>query len=549
MALPSVMSKKFSQIPPPQIQRSVFNRTHGHKTTFDAGYLYPIFVDEILPGDTMALKANIFARLLTLEFPIMDNIFIDTHWFFVPNRLVWTNWERFQGAQDDPGDSTDFLIPILDMENGEEFASLTLHDYFGLPVGVGMDSDDAPIALPYRAYWLIWNQWFRDQNMQDSLVIPLGDGPDPYAAYNVPLRRGKRHDYFTSVLPEPQKGDAISIPMGTTAPVVGTGQVLGLYSGTQTFGLATETGQPQPVISTAMYGDDVGFAYSIGNPTNNVGLGVTQSAVNSGLVADLSSAVAATINDLREAFAFQQILELDARGGTRYVESLKAMWGVDAGDYRLQRPEYLGGSSDRLSVNSVPQTTPSEGSNAQGNLAAYAQVGAKPRFSKSFVEHGFVIGLISARADITYQQGMRRMWSRRTRFDLYQPPLAHLGEQAVLNKEIYYKDVAEIDPANNEPFGYQERWADYRYFPSMVTGQFRSNPTAPFTSLDAWHLALNFLDTPLLNADFIVDNPPISRVVALNATANSNQFLMDSYIEVKHARPMPVYSVPGLQRL
>lgn len=544
--LPSIMNHDFSKIPAPRIERSVFNRTHGHKTTFDAGYLVPFFVDEILPGDTMSLNAQIFARLQTMIFPIMDNVFLDTFYFYVPCRLVWDNWERFQGAQDDPSDTIDYEVPQMQFAGSPpQVVALTLGDYFGLPVAKGFNTspNDQPISLPFRAYNLIWNEWFRDQNLQDSAVVDRDDGPDAIADYYTRLRN-KRHDYFSSCLPWPQKGDSISIPLGTSAPVIGNSKAIGFRDGTNLYGAsaAQESGGLTPyvlAVSTAAYNNTVGTSVvSAGTLPLQKATGLTTDPAASGMIADLSASTAATINQLREAFAIQQILELDARGGTRYVEHLKAHWGVISPDYRLQRPEYLGGSSQRVDVRGVPQTSSTDATSPQGNLSSYAEVGNRSGFHKSFVEHGYVIGLVNVRADITYQEGMRKMWSRQTRYDFYMPSLAHLGEQAVLTKELWYTSAT----ANNV-FGYQERWAEYRYFPSMVTGQFRSDYSG---NLDAWHLALDFSTTPLLNDSFIQDNPPIDRVIAVPAEPH---VLMDSYIQITHARPMPVYSVPGLQRL
>ncbi|WNK12641.1 MAG: major capsid protein [Microvirus sp.] len=546
----SVMNHNFANIPAPQIQRSVFDRSHGYKTTFDAGYLIPFFIDEILPGDTLGLNATIFARIATLLQPIMDNVFLETFFFFVPNRILWNNWEKFQGAQTDPGDSTDYLIPIIDMEDDGQFASGDIYDYFGLPTNIAVSGTEPFNALPCRAYNLIWNEWFRSQDLQDSLNVPKDDGPDSIGLYAL-KKRGKRHDYFTSCLPWPQKGDAIELPLGISAPVVGNGTTLGLYNLNNVpanvyAGLVQGplTAGVYPLgVAQDLYGDPVGTTMGAGTPITSLkGIGVTQSASNSGLIADLSTATAATINQLREAFAFQKILERDARGGTRYVEILKSHFGVSVPDYRLQRPEYLGGGSQRVDVKAVAQTTGNpttpgvKPNTPQGTLAAFSQVGQQSGFNKSFVEHGYVIGLVNVRSDISYQGGINKLWSRRERFDFYMPSLAHLGEQPVYNKEIYY-------PANgtgaDTVFGYQERWAEYRYKPSMVTGKFRSDLS---DTLDSWHLALDFDASPSLNDSFMQDDPPLDRVIAVPSQPH---VIMDSYISMRHARPMPVYSVPG----
>lgn len=530
----SVMSHNFSRVPAPQIQRSVFDRSCGHKTTFDAGYLIPYFCDEVLPGDTMNLRSTLMGRLSTLIFPIMDNVFLDVFFFFVPSRLLWDNWEKFNGARTNPADSTDYLIPVLDVDPATQFATGSLQDYFGLPTLVNFAVTERISALPFRAFNLIWNEWFRDQNLQNSISVPTTDGPDDPALY-VLRRRGKRHDYFTSSLPWPQKGDAVSLPLGIEAPVVGNGTSITFSDGDEAFQMFN--GPIYVTSNEGQAGSPTGTDIGAGNPvdTTNTIIGLTSTAANSGMVADLANATAATVDQLREAFAIQKILERDARGGTRYIEMLKNHFGVVSPDFRLQRPEYLGGTSQRVGVTTVPSTSES-GTLPQANLSAYGSVFANAGFSRSFVEHGYIIGLVNVRADLTYQYGIDRHWSRSTRYDFYLPALAHLGEQAVLNKEIFYADGGtDVELV----WGYQERWAEYRYKTSHVTGLFRSNAAA---SLDAWHLADERAVMPVLNNTFIQDDPPIDRVIAVPAEPH---VIFDSYCSIRHVRPMPVYSVPG----
>ena len=517
MKLPSVMSHNFSEVPNVSLPRSTFNRSHGYKTAFDAGYIIPIYADEVLPGDTKNLQMSAFARLATPIHPIMDNMYVDVHFFFVPNRLTWENWEKLNGEQDNPGDSIDYLVPQVTTPTGG-YAAESIYDYLGIPPGIEFNQDINAFHL--RAYNLIYKEWYRDENLIDSPTINKDDGPDASTDYAL-LKRNKRHDYFTSALPWPQKGDAVTLPLGTTADVTGDGNAptFGFPGVSATNLVTSNTNQ------TVLYGGGVAGAQYAMNWTDPH------------LVADLSNATAATINDLREALAIQRVLEKSARGGTRYTEIIKSFFGVTSPDARLQRPELLGMGTYPVSVSAVTQQSETTGSSPQGNLAAIGTMGIRDcGFTKSFTEHGVILGLISARADLTYQQGVERMWSRRDRYDFYLPPLAHLGEQTILNQEIWADGSA--DDAGT--FGYQERWAEYRYKNSYITGKMRSDHA---NSLDTWHLSQDFATRPALNQTFIEENPPVDRIVAVPTEPD---FILDAYYSVKDTRVMPTYSVPGL---
>lgn len=502
------MVHQFSQVPNAEIPRSTFDRSHDWKGTFDAGWLIPVFVDEALPGDTFNLRMTGFGRLATPIHPFMDNLYIDSFFFAIPERLLWDHWEEFNGAQEDPDDSTDYIMPTITSPVGG-YANSTIFDYMGIPTLVAGLKHRADFL---RAYPLVWNEWFRDQNQQDSLTVPKGDGPDTPATYSL-QRRGKRHDYFTSALPWPQKGPAVELPLGASAPV--------------------RANAATNVSLTALGNDNLN--HFLGTDAGNLYLAGTGTSVP--LYADLSQATAATINSLRQAFQIQKLYERDARGGTRYTEIIRAHFGVTSPDARLQRPEYLGGGSSTINVNPIAQTSSTDGTSPQGNLAAQGTLNMNNHgFTKSFTEHCVILGLVSVRADLNYQQGLNRMWFRSTRWDFYWPALAHIGEQVVYNKEIY----AQGTSVDEQAFGYQERFAEYRYKPSVITGQMRSNFAQ---TLDTWHLAQDFDALPVLGADFIVENPPVDRVIAVPTYPH---ILFDAHFSVRCARPMPVYSVPGL---
>lgn len=518
----------FSMIPSTNIQRSVFDRSHGYKTTLDAGLLVPFFVDEVLPGDTFNLSVSMLARLATPIVPFMDNVWIDTQFFFVPNRLVWDHWEEFNGASKKGIQETKYQIPQVFVTNAP---TGSCWDYFGLPTGVNQKLSVS--SLPFRAYWLIYNEWYRDENLISELDWPggFGDTDIEIADGLSVLRRGKRHDYFTSALPWPQKGPGVEINIGGTAPVTFSnfGTPLFVSNGAPTLEGQLSAGLGQNGVRP------VDFITSL--PVANYVNKLKWTDVGFSATADLSTATPISINDLRQAFQVQRLYERDARGGTRYTEILRSHFNVISPDARLQRPEYLGGSSTRVDISQVAQTSSSDTTTPQGNLAAFGIAGDRFHgFTKSFVEHGYIIGIVSIRADLTYQQGINRMWSRKNRFDFYWPSLAHLGEQAILNKEIY----AQGTDVDNQVFGYQERYAEYRYKPSQITGKLRS--TDP-QSLDVWHLAQKFESLPTLNQSFIEENPPIARVIAVQ---DEPQFILDCYFKLKTARPMPVYGTPGL---
>lgn len=546
------------------IRRSTFDRSHSLKTSFNVGDIVPFFLDEVLPGDTFNVDTSKVVRLQTLLTPVMDNIYLDTYFFFVPNRLTWSHWKQFNGENTESAwiPQTEYEIPQITAPADSGWSVGTIADYLGVPTGVPNLSVS---ALPFRAYALVMNEWFRDENLSDPLVVPVDDATvtgvntgtfvTDVAKGGLPYKAAKYHDYFTSCLPSPQKGPDVLIPSATSGefPVVGNGKTLGFAtSAGTTFGfMASSSGA---VTGTGYFGIPVADSASFGSqPSSLVGV-ATQAQLgddltNSGLIALSTSGLGASINQLRMAFQIQKLYEKDARGGSRYIEILKSHFGVTSPDARLQRPEYLGGNRVPININQVvQQSATASGETAQGTVTGMSvTTDSHSDFTKSFTEHGFVIGVMVARYDHTYQQGLERFWSRKDRFDYYWPVFANIGEQAVKNKEIFAQGPAKVDSAgaviDDQVFGYQEAWADYRYKPSRVTGEMRSQYAQ---SLDVWHLADDYSALPMLSDSWIrEDKANVDRVLAVTSSV-SNQLFADIYIKNRTTRPMPMYSIPGL---
>lgn len=541
-----VRGHRFSDAPAMYMKRTKFDRSHVYKTTFNSGKLIPVFVDEVLPGDTTRISVNYFARLATPIKPIMDNIYLDWFFFFVPNRLVWEHWQNFCFEQEDPDDSTDYVIPTVTVSGNSNNAYIgSLWDYFGLPVNTAGNLSGIS-ALPFRGVYLIYNEWFRDENLQKSVKIQKGDvnevlnstrsaeqpswvftsGTDIVPGLACPPR-GKRHDYFTSALPWTQKGPGVQVPLTGNAfvydaqgiPIPNMPTVKEINVAGRIMTRETDGNWPHEV-----------YEYNQSNES--------LVSKNRFAYADLESISGATINSLRTAFQMQKFYERLARGGSRYTEVLRSFFGVVSPDARLQRPEFLGSFTKMINVNPIAQTSATDSTSPQGNLSAYGVTAAKFHgFTKSFVEHGYIFGFVCARADLTYQQGINKMWLRSTVYDFYWPTFAHLGEQAIELREIY----AQGSAADTTVFGYQERYAEYRYKPSQITGKFRSSVVNG--SLDMWHLSQYFKNAPTLNEEFIIENPPIKRIIAVT---DEPEFLLDIGFRYTTVRPMPMFGTPGL---
>lgn len=513
----SVMQPEHARVPQGDVPRSSFDLSEGHLTTFDSGYLIPFYWNYTYPGDIFRVRAQAFMRCSSpLDFPLMDNARVTIHWWSAPIRILWDNFRKFFGEQVDPGDSIDYTVPTF--TSSYTVVAGDFYSYTGLPIGKA-NVLQGTSALVGRAYNRTYNYHYRDQNLIDSVVENTGDGPDVAGDYSI-LRRGKRHDYFTSCLPSPQKGDAVELPLGTTAPVQGSS--------------AVSAGSKVLVQHGSVSGDvwelDVGASAQLEYDSTLT--------TGSNLEVDLSSATSATINQLRESVMIQQFLERDMRGGTRFGEQIYSHYGVEFQDVRFE-PEYLGGGSAPIIFSPIVNQ-----SGSSGNLGDLSAIGTGSLggagFTKAFTEPCVILGLICVDADLRYQQGIDRKFLYSTRYDFYWPEFSHLGEQVVENREIWYSNVPATD---TEAFGYQERYAELRTGKSRISGEFLSDHSTP---LDSWHLAEDFATLPTLNQTFIESNPPMDRVMQVTS---AHHWIAEIYTSVNALRPLPLYGVPGVGRL
>lgn len=534
MRLNSAMGNRFNATPSVKAPRSQFDLSRRYKTTFDGGKLVPFLLMEVMPGDTFNCRTNGFFRLATPLKPIMDTIKLTTFYFYSPNRLLWSNFQKFMGEQESPGDSISYTIPQVVMPAGgpTPAGAYELWNYLGVPAGTQITGSFSISALPSRMYNRVYRDWFKDENLQNAPQLDTGDSADNKDNY--PLRRrGKRFDYFTSCLTAPQKGSAVTIPVGAqTAPVN-----LIPYTTTNNANLMKVATTDALLSAGRTFTTDAN-----GKLVDNVPENVVIDP-NGRWQADLSSALATSINSLRLAEMTQVFLERNARGGTRYIEIIRSQFGVVSDDARLQRTEYLGGGSSEINTHPVPLTTKGDGTStgAQGNLAAYGTGSVENHgFNKSFTEHGYIMGIMHVGIDLTYQQGLERHWSRSTRLDYPWPVFANIGEQAVYMKELYLQGDAAGANHDNNVFGYQERYAEMRYGMSLITGKFASTYATP---LDMWHGSQKFTSEPSLGDTFIQDTPPFDRLIAVTTEPH---FLCDIYHKVTVGRVLPVYGIPGL---